>query len=586
METKIKKTTTRKKTLKQIQKIFNQYKEEKLTNYARYDKQIIGKCARFINKIKQAINEKKTIAIYGDYDVDGIGATTQLYSMIKDFAIWANDLEIANRITYDIPSRQDGYGITEKKLNYLLSEYDYVFTVDNGTHRNFFDKIKDNKEITDRMFIVDHHPNGDFNDYDFVLNPNDGDFLISTGYLLDCLYRVLLLTNKEYAKENKVDKYADLTALTLISDMANLNDVKVRQLISLGINKIKQKERFFYKQLFKRAEPKVFYSDIAFKINPMINAIGRLSNKPAIGVKLLDFKDGEGKAYEIYNATVEINQKRKEILNEYSRDALESISKSSNKNKNLIFYYNKTIPMGINGLVAQKIFERTGIPAIAASDNPEQNNAITGSGRGVKMKEMLRSIHKGNEDAFQFGGHEAALGCKVADLDKFLKLNETLNEKDFGLQANEYHVPGTLLEGLYTVEDYKKISEVFSFTCDNIPFDDDFFISLKQAKVSIQKKYQNNFCSAVVQDIKNKESKFNVLLKTSDVEDQVKIGGPITLKLFSGHDFASSAQSYTSDIIVDRSTKNNPDPEQLISTSRKDINKVNQPEPMVEAMGI
>lgn len=574
--------TPRKKSIKQFQKIFNQYKIDNLRDYKEYEKDMIKKSVNLINKIKIVIRDRKSLTIFGDYDVDGIGATTQLTCMIKDLAIWYGDLDISKRITYDIPSREEGYGLNEKKLLHYLEKSDYVFTVDNGTHENFFNKIKDNKEITDRVFLIDHHPNGDFSEVDYVLNPNQGEFEISTGYLLDYAYRVLLATHKDYAKESPVDRYADLTTLTLISDMANLNNKKVRSIIASGLNKIKQKERYLYKELFKRVNPKVFYSDVAFKINPRLNAVGRLYTRPAVAVKLLEFTDRTKTSREVYAAVDDMNNKRKEILSTYSQKALSGISAHISNNmkeyKNMIFYYDKSIPIGLNGLVAQKIFERTGIPTIVASENSLQNGVASGSGRGINMKEMMRSIIKGNEHVFSFGGHEKALGCKIVDIEAFKKLVEKINSKDFGIQRDKVHVPGIHVEGLYTVEDYKKISEVLSYSCENIPFQDSFFVSLKECTLKIQKRYQNNFCTASIIDNKTSGGKINLLLKTSDVEDQQKIGGNIIIKLFEGCDFDRKGQNYTSDIIVDRTKiqvpANNKDIDKIIDVKIEEENNV------------
>lgn len=551
-----------KKTETKYENFFENYKKDNFENFEKenpqYFKEIASKSKNFISKLKGCISNGKKITIYGDYDVDGIGATSTLFEMIKDFGVWAGDTKIANRITLAIPSREDGYGISKDLLEFHLAKSDMVFCVDNGSHHGFLNEVKDDEDIANKLFVIDHHPNGDFKDVPFVLNPNDGKFQISTGYLLDMVYKILLKEHPDYAKASSPDRYSDLIALTLISDMADLNNVRVRKTIKEGLAKIGEKERYFYKELFSKKNPDVSFEDVAFKINPMLNSVGRLSSKPIGAVYMLLYKNRNKSARETFDAISLINTKRKEILNHYSDLALNDYAQNGNKDGNIVYYFHKDIPMGVNGLIAQKLYEKTGKPALVASENISQENQITGSGRGENIKAMLRSIE--DKSVLDFGGHEGALGFRIYNSDEFAKkINEIDSNPEFKKDNSHVNIPGTLLDNVFTATEYERLSEIYSKSTDNIPFQSGMFALIKDADIKIDRRFGNNFCSAAILDRNTQKKLFNVLLKTSVVEEHnANKNEYFALKLFNGckeialknGKIIKRKPNYTSDLII------------------------------------
>lgn len=508
---------------------------------SKYNKEIINKSIMLINKIRKALATNSTLNIWGDKDVDGICASLFLKEMIEDYAK-AKKRE-AN-INIFIPSREAGYGITMEDFEKINKEGGYIFTLDNGTHRSFLDNIP--KDAQDRVFIIDHHPNGDTSDLNFVLNPNkDGKMIISTGYLLDCVYEVLLKVDKDYAKVSHRDRYADLVAMTLISDMADLNNIKVRNLISKGFEKIEKKERLLYKHLFPKKDMKITYNDIAFELNPRINSIGRLSSNPKDAVAILGFKETSNRGLKSIEYINSINELRKTHLNNFINIALDEIKESVEKSKNLIFYYNKDIPLGLNGLIAQRIYEVYDIPALVCS-NSKTTDKIKGSGRGFNIKYMLNMFR--DNDIFTYGGHNEALGCEIKDVNYFNKIMERLNSKNIPFEKEFKNI---ILEGRHTINDYIEFSKELSKKTNTIPFKQKMYMELKDVSIAIKKVFRNNFCYIEIKDEVSNE-KISYFTKHNIAKELIDNKEKFYISVYAEYNSKKAIQDFSGEIVLEK----------------------------------
>lgn len=517
-----------------------------LFNAKQYEKEIADKAINFINKIRKAIYNNYQITICGDYDVDGMTSSLMLEEMINDYA---KSKKLKPNIDIYIPSREEGYGISTELFLSLQKKGGFVFTLDNGTHRNFLNNIK--KEEQEKIFIIDHHPNGDTSAMSFVLNPNkDGKLIISTTYLLDYVYQILIQVDKEFGKNADRYKYADLVAMSLVSDMADLNNLRVRGLIQKGLEKINKKERMLYRHLFPKKNSIVTYNSIAFEINPRINSIGRLSSSPKDAITIMKYKEPSNRASKAIQYLNAVNELRKNTLNDSVELALAEIKKNIIEKDNIVFYYNKDIPLGLNGLIAQKIYEIYDIPALVAS-NSKTSDKIKGSGRGFNIKYILNMFQ--DNDIFTYGGHNEALGFEIKDMDFFLKIVNRINTKNISLEKEFKNI---IMANKYDLVEYLELTKEFTKKTNTIPFKQKFYVELENVNIAIKKIFKNNFCYLELKD-SNSDLKIKYLSKYNTAKEIIENKEKFYIAVYVEFNPKKALKDFSGDIILDKNIKKN-----------------------------
>ncbi len=522
-------------------KEIDNYINQNFFTLKKYDKEIVSKAILFINKIREALNTNSKLVIYGDYDCDGISSATLLEELIRDYA--KSKKREAN-IEVIIPSREMGYGLSPEVFEELQKEDCYIFTLDNGTHKSFLETIEPKNQ--EKLFIIDHHPNGDCSNMKFVLNPNkDGKMVISTAYLLDYVYEVLIQVDKDFGKNADRFKYADLVAMSLVSDMADLNNIRVRHLIMKGFEKINRKERMLFRHLFPKKDSKITYNDIAFEINPRSNSSGRISSTPKDAVTILKYKEPSNRAKKSIEYLNSLNELRKNHLNNFINIALEEIKNRETKDKNIIFYYNKDIPLGLNGLVAQRIYEIYEIPALVAS-NSKTTDRIKGSGRGFNIKYILNMFR--DNDIFTYGGHNEALGFEIKDLEVFNEIMKRANTKNIPMDKEFNNI---ILEDKFTISDYIAFSRELSVKSNTIPFKQKLFVQLENVDINIKKIFRNNFCYLEIKD-KNSNEKISYFTKHNIAKEMTENKEKFYISMYSEFNPKKVVQDFSGDIILDK----------------------------------
>lgn len=535
-------------------KEINDYMSQNLFANTKHEREIIKKSIVFINKLRKAISENRNITLYADKDVDGISCVIFLEELIKEYAKSKN--REVNVSTY-IPSREDGYGISIETFMEFYNRGDYVFTLDNGTHKKFLDNLP--SEDNDRIFIIDHHPNKFSKDVDYILNPNsEGDYIISTGYLLDYIYQILLQVDKDFGKNADRYKYADLVAMSLVSDMADLNNLRVRHLIQKGLEQIQKKERLLYKHLFPVKNGVITFNNIAFDLNPRINSIGRLSSNPNDAATILKYKDSSNRGNKAVEYLNSVNDLRKEKLNMFINLALDELKKKDLTKNNIIFYFNKDTPFGLNGLIAQKIYEIYNIPALVASQS-KMTTAIKGSGRGHEIKHIL-NMFKDN-DIFTYGGHIDALGVELKDFNIFNSIIERINTKKLYINKEFKNVA---LKDRYTIAEYKELSKQFSLDTKTIPFKQKFFVNLENTESRIKKVFKNNFCYLEIKDKNNPEEKISYFTRHNTAKEIVEKKESFFITIYAEYNDKKTVQDFGGDLVLERDISKSNEYEELI----------------------
>lgn len=375
----------------------------------------------------EAIDNKEKIAVYGDYDADGVTATTVLVSGLRRFGA---------DVVYHVPDRfSEGYGMNVDVIKRLKEEnVSVIVTCDCGIAN--FDEIKLAKELGMKVILTDHHTIGEsIPDADFVINPKlleDGHpirMVSGCGVAYYLIKSLGILLNQDIA-----DEYLDLVALSIISDVIPLRQ-ESRYLFIKGFPKLANGERTGVRMLLSNLSSGITKADdIGFYVAPQINAVGRMDNaKTAVELFLTD---DEVMAKELADTVHRFNIDRKNIQAETYEEAKRQVEEEK-KNKKIFILYAPNWHHGIIGIVAGKICEEYGKPCIVLSLN-EENDCISGSARSIEKVNIYQLLSKFKDDLIKFGGHSEAAGLSLRpemlskfthDLEKYADLYFALDDE-------------------------------------------------------------------------------------------------------------------------------------------------------------
>ena len=377
--------------------------------------------ADFINT---AISENKSIAVYGDYDCDGVVSTVIMYDYLSSRG--------AN-VSYYIPDRADeGYGMNRSAVDKLKAQgTQVIITVDNGIACK--EEIAYAKSLGIETVVTDHHlPPEELPDAVAVVDPHRKDCPSTFKEVCGAMvaFKVICaIDDKE--PEQLLYKYADLLSIATIGDVMPLVNEN-RGVVKAGINSIKNKARVGVGAIisvggFDRTT--INSGRISFGIVPRINAAGRVGDATR-AVKLLlctNMLEAIGIANEIDND----NALRQSLERKVTAEACEIIEKNGYQHNRVIVVSGKDWHCGILGIAASKITEKYGKPSFVLS---ESDGVCHGSGRSLKGFHLYDALSASSHSLIKFGGHELAAGVSVAagSVDMFRKsINEYANTLAF-----------------------------------------------------------------------------------------------------------------------------------------------------------
>ena len=383
-------------------------------------------------RILKAIADNEKIAIYGDYDVDGITSTAIMVKFLRSHKA---------DVIYYIPDRhEEGYGINTDAIDKIHAQgVTLLITVDCGI--TALKEIAYAKELGIETIITDHHECKDETpDAYCLLNPKQPDCeypfkkLAGVGVAFKLLQALTI--KMHFHMRELIDEYIDLVAIGTIADVMPLVGEN-RIIVKKGLELLKYTVNRGIRALADVAEinlSNVQTGTIGFMLAPRINAAGRMGD-PRCAVELLLAKDDmTAKKYaEILN---DKNRERQETEISILEDALNIIeSTPSIKNDFVIVLAHEGWHHGIIGIVASKISERFNKPCILISTDEENGK---GSGRSIRSFNLFKALEHSGHLMQKFGGHDLAAGLSIKpeNIDKFREeinayAKECLTEDDF-----------------------------------------------------------------------------------------------------------------------------------------------------------
>ncbi|MCX7725428.1 MAG: single-stranded-DNA-specific exonuclease RecJ [Chitinispirillaceae bacterium] len=386
---------------------------------------LFSEMEKSVRRIEKAIKEKEKIAIYGDYDVDGVTATVIMVKVLRQLG--------ANCIWY-LPHRiSEGYGLSKSGIKKISEQgATLIITVDCGI--TSIEEVKYALSLGIDVIISDHHEVGENKPPAFaIINPKDPESgypyreLAGVGVALKlCLALCLHLKHDE----NLCYQYLDLVALGTIADIVPLTGEN-RIIAALGLQKLQNTTNKGLKQLIVKQSllgKNISTYEVGFMIAPCINATGRLGDSNA-GINLLMCEDEE-EASKIADYLCKANHKRRQLDNNIAEEACEWVEKYADPQRDFAFVIgNCNWHVGVIGIVASRLVERYFRPTIIFSEDGE--GYARGSGRSIPNLHLCKALNRCSNILESFGGHAAAAGMviKKGNIELFReKFNETVKE--------------------------------------------------------------------------------------------------------------------------------------------------------------
>lgn len=399
-------------------------------------------------RILSAIENFEKIAVYGDYDADGVTSTAMLYSYLE--CCGAN-------VMYYIPEREgEGYGLNCGAIDLLhAQEVDLIITVDNGI--SSVDEVSYANSIHMDVVVTDHHrPRAILPQACAVVDPYRSDcnspFKDFSGVGV-AFKLIMALEGEDCDVDSLLDNYADLVAIGTIGDIVPLTGEN-RALVKAGLEKMPYTDRIGLQALIEQAgmvDCRLTAGNVAFTLVPRINATGRIGS-PDRAVRLLISEFPE-EAAELCTDICDDNDYRRQIESEIFEKAMEQLkNQPSYRNDRVLVISGENWHPGVIGIVSSRITDRLGKPSVIISYSGEE---ARGSGRSIAGFSLFEAVCACSNLLTKFGGHPMAAGLSLptANIEAFRsKINAYAASLETPMPVQTLNIDCILKPNCLTVE--------------------------------------------------------------------------------------------------------------------------------------
>jgi len=368
-----------------------------------------------VDRINEAIFDFERIAVFGDYDADGVTATAVLYSYL--------DAQGAD-VFYYIPNRKyEGYGLSKSIIDKLHENgAKLIITVDNGI--SAIEEIDYANELGMDVVVTDHHLPGDtLPNAVAVVDPHRKDCTSKFKDLAGVGVAFKLVSAIEGGEpEALFHHFADFVAIGTVADVVPMVGEN-RKLVKLGLRMINRRERFGIEALCHFSglcEKPINATRIAFGLAPRINAAGRMGNADRALSMLLcdDAETAADIASEINHANILRQEAEQSILVRVEQQLKDNPKRCFDR---VLVVNGEGWHDGVIGIVASRLLEKYSKPCIVITSDGEISK---GSGRSIDGFSLYDALSAVKEKLEIFGGHSLAAGftIKTNNIDDFRNL--------------------------------------------------------------------------------------------------------------------------------------------------------------------
>lgn len=380
-----------------------------------YDPLLLPDIEPALARLRDAVRARERIAVYGDFDVDGVTASALLVEALS---------ALGGAAFAYIPDRfREGYGLNIPALDHLKEQgATLVLTADCGT--SSYGEIAHARARGMDVVILDHHSvPPELPPANATVNPKRPDSRYPDSELasVGLAYKLMGALYESLGRAWEAERWLDLVALGTVADVAPLLNEN-RWLLKRGLEGLGRSERPGLRALMEAAgvEPsRVDPEAIGYALGPRLNAAGRLAHA-GLALELLTERD-EVEAQRRALELTALNRERQDMTEAALQLAAELLSEEDAESP-LVFVGHEEIPSGIVGLVAGRLTEERHRPAVVYERQPETSRA---SCRSIPEFDITGALRRHAELMERFGGHRAAAGFTARN-EKLAPLKEGL----------------------------------------------------------------------------------------------------------------------------------------------------------------
>lgn len=394
-----------------------------------HDPFLLPDMEKAVKRLVEAHKKQEHITIYGDYDIDGLTATSVLVDALGSFGFKNVKTFIPNRFV-------EGYGLTVDAVEAIVKDgAELILTVDCGSLSH--DSIAKANELGADVIVTDHHNVAEIQPPAVaVINPKrkDHDYPFRELAGVGVAFKLVqALQTKLKGLDGGQEKWLlDLVALGTVCDVVPLVDEN-RVLTYYGLKVLAQTKRDGLKSLAKVANieiGKITTRDLGFGLGPRLNASGRLETA-MYSLELLLAKD-KSKADELATVLDEMNQARRR---EQDQIYIEALAMAENDDSRVLVLSSPDWNQGIVGIVAAKILEKYKKPTFILQ---ELDGMVKGSARSLGDFSAADAIRAADDIIIKGGGHRLAAGVSLpvgGVVDFRRRVNEFYDSLNLGDQS-------------------------------------------------------------------------------------------------------------------------------------------------------
>jgi len=388
------------------------------------DPNLLGGMKEAVQRILMACENGEELCVYGDYDVDGVSASSLLSMFLR---------EMGFSVSVYIPSRhEEGYGLNEPAIIEIAKTASLMITVDCGI--SCANEIELSKSLGMDVIVTDHHRPGETLPDCITINP------LLAGYPFPSLcgagvaFKLILALSAELERREgeissppgwgRAEKYVDLAALATVADIVPLSSEN-RVIVSLGLARINESPRPGVAALIGAAGldgRAISAGNIGFQLAPRLNASGRLGDARR-AMRLLTAESAD-EAAPIARELEEENAARRACEQQIVDEALRQMETYDLLTHRIIVLMGEGWNSGVIGLAASRLCTKYYYPVILLA---EKDGVCTGSCRSIPGVDIFAALSSCAHLMTRFGGHKQAAGLTI-DRDKVDQLIALLDE--------------------------------------------------------------------------------------------------------------------------------------------------------------
>jgi len=360
-------------------------------------------------RLQQAISQQEKVAIWGDFDADGVTATAVLWEGLHPFLR-------EHLVGFYIPNRlQEGHGLSAKGLEQLAQQgVSLIITCDTGCTNH--PEIALARDLGIDVIVTDHHtlapdPLGAVALINPRQLPSSHPFRSLSGVAVAYKFVEAVYETWPQQTAQPPESLLDLVVVGLIADLVELR-AEARYLAQRGLEALANTRRPGLKALLDNCQRKgQQFTDISFGLAPRLNAVSRVVGHVTPLIHLLTTHD-PAKAEKIVKTVEDSNDSRRQLQTAIASEAHQKVAQLDLSTARVIVLTDNNWAAGVLGIVANELVSTYGRPAILLQTDPATGMAA-GSARSEGTVDLYEALRSQQHLFVQFGGHPYAAGVRL-----------------------------------------------------------------------------------------------------------------------------------------------------------------------------